>query len=85
MSTSVILFFSGAIMFLFFAVGITIGWTANDFAYGYVQSRQSPNLHPEMYDDDGIVINEELLSVRFVDEEEEEEEDDYYWHEPNYD
>jgi hypothetical protein len=31
-----------------------------------------------MYDDDGIVINEELLSVRFIDEEEEEEEDDYY-------
>jgi hypothetical protein len=31
-----------------------------------------------MYDEDGIVINEELLSVRFIDEEEEEEEDDYY-------
>jgi hypothetical protein len=30
-----------------------------------------------MYDDEGIVINEELLSVRFIDEEEEEE-DDYY-------
>ena len=27
-----------------------------------------------MYDEDGMVINEELLSVRFVDEEEE----DYY-------
>jgi hypothetical protein len=26
------------------------------------------NLHPEMYDEDGIIINEELLSVRFVDD-----------------
>ena len=31
-----------------------------------------------MYDEDGIVINEELLSVRFIEEEEEGEEDDYY-------
>jgi len=30
-----------------------------------------------MYDDEGMVINEELLSVRFVDEEDEQE-DDYY-------
>lgn len=30
-------------------------------------------LHPEMYDEDGQWINEELLSVRFVDEDEEDE------------
>jgi hypothetical protein len=33
--------------------------------------------HPEMYDDEGMVVNEELLSVRFVDEEDPEE-DGYY-------
>lgn len=33
-------------------------------------------MHPEMYDEDGLVINEELLSVRFVDEDE-----DYYYDE----
>jgi hypothetical protein len=32
------------------------------------------NLHPEMYDDEGMVINEELLSVRFVDEDDYEDE-----------
>jgi hypothetical protein len=31
-------------------------------------------LHPEMYDDDGMVINEELYSVKFINE----DEDDYY-------
>jgi hypothetical protein len=30
-----------------------------------------------MYDDEGMVVNEELLSVRFVDEEDPEE-DGYY-------
>ena len=57
---------------LFFIVGVTIGWTANDFLYNMLS--RDDQLHPEMYDEDGIVINEELLSVRFVDEEEE----DYY-------
>ena len=26
--------------------------------------------HPEMYDDNGMVVNEELLTVRFLDEDE---------------
>ena len=33
-------------------------------------------LHPEMYDEDGIVINEELYSVRFINDTE--DQDDYY-------
>ena len=77
MPISETLFFSAAIMIMFFVVGALIGWTANDFAYAFAQSKQQPYLHPEMYDDQGMVINEELLSVRFV-EEDEEEEDDYY-------
>lgn len=70
MSTPVILFFSTLITGLFFIVGITIGWTANDFFYNVLSPDES-YLHPEMYDEDGIVINEELLSVRFVEEDEE--------------
>lgn len=70
MTTSVMLFFSTMITGLFFIVGVTIGWTANDFLYNML-SRED-QLHPEMYDEDGIVINEELLSVRFVDDDEDE-------------
>lgn len=76
MTTPVTLFFSGCFMVLFLIVGIIAGWFINDIVYNFY-NKNNPQLHPEMYDDDGIVINEELLSVRFVDEEEEEE-DDYY-------
>ena len=74
MSTSVILFFSTIITALFFLVGVTIGWTANDFLYNMLA--KDDVMHPEMYDEEGLVINEELLSVRFVDDDE-----DYYYDE----
>ena len=49
------------------ALGTTIGWMANDVFGIYLQAQQPQvQMHPEMYDDDGIVINEELYSVRFV-------------------
>jgi len=77
MSVPVILTFSTILMFLFMVVGGLIGWTANDFLYAYMTTKTNLPNHPEMYDDEGMVINEELLSVRFVDEEDEQE-DDYY-------
>jgi hypothetical protein len=63
---------------LFLIVGIIAGWFINDIVYNFYNKNNSLQLHPEMYDEDGIVINEELLSVRFIEEEEEGEEDDYY-------
>ncbi len=72
MTTPVFLFFSTMITALFFVVGVTIGWTANDFLYNMLAKNDI--LHPEMYDDDGMVINEELYSVKFINE----DEDDYY-------
>lgn len=65
----------GCFVVLFLIVGIITGWFINDIIYNFYNKNNSPQLHPEMYDEDGIVINEELLSVRFI--EEEEEEDDY--------
>ena len=78
MESSTILFFSACFMILFLLVGIIAGWFINDIVYNFTNKNNSVQLHPEMYDDDGIVINEELLSVRFIDEEEEEEEEDDY-------
>lgn len=82
METPTLLFISGCLMVLFLIVGVISGWFINDIVYNLYQ--QKVQMHPEMYDDQGIVINEELLSVRFIDEEEEEE-DDYYWYESDYD
>lgn len=78
MESSTILFFSACFMVLFMVVGIIAGWFINDIVYNLRNQNNYPVLHPEMYDDNGIVINEELLSVRFIEEEGEEEEDDYY-------
>lgn len=77
MTTTVILTFSTILMVLFGIVGGLVGWTANDFLYAYMNTRANLPQHPEMYDDEGMVVNEELLSVRFVDEEDPEE-DGYY-------
>ena len=77
MESSTILFFSACFMILFLLVVIIAGWFINDIVYNFYNKNNIPQLHPEMYDDDGIVINEELLSVRFIDEDEEDE-DDYH-------
>ena len=59
------------------ALGTTIGWIANDVFGIYLQAQQPQvQMHPEMYDDDGIVINEELYSVRFI-ADESYDDDDY--------
>jgi hypothetical protein len=75
MESPTILFFMGCFVVLFLIVGIIAGWFINDIVYNLYNKNNSLQLHPEMYDEDGIFINEELLSVRFI--EEEEEEDDY--------
>jgi hypothetical protein len=68
METATILFFSATASFMFLCVGIVAGWTAKDFMHDYFYTRDEIQYHPEMYDDEGLLINEELLSVKFVDE-----------------
>ena len=77
MTTAVILTFSSILMVLFMIVGTLIGWTANDFLYAYMNTKTNLPTHPEMYDEVGILINEELYSVKFVTEEDDDE-DGYY-------
>jgi len=73
METATILFFSATASFMFLCVGVVAGWTAKDFVHDYFYSKEEVQaLHPEMYDDDGIMINEELLSVKFVEDDEDE-------------
>ena len=48
------------------------GWTANEVKHDqlYAKEIEEQNaMHPEMYDHNGYVLNEELLSVRFTDPE----------------
>ena len=44
------------------------------FVHDYMWSRDEVNAyHPEMYDENGIMLNEELLTVKFINEEDEDE------------
>ncbi len=70
MTDTTILFFSATLSFLFMCVGVIVGWTAKDFAHDYMLSRDEVAYHPEMYDENGNLFNEQLLSVKFINEDE---------------
>jgi Protein of unknown function (DUF2973) len=62
---------------LFFFVGCMLGWIVKQHFYerDYVSSMQ--NIHPEMFDNNGNLIPDEIIAVRFendydYDEDEEE-------------
>lgn len=68
-----ILFFSFLFCLGSFVMGAVIGWFANEYFDNYFSAKLT--YHPEMFDDEGHVINEELLSLRFIEEEDDYEED----------
>ena len=70
------IYFSALTSVLVLLVGGVVGWLGRQAfnEHIYVTAAQTEAMHPEMYDEDGHFINEELLSVRFLDEEELEEE-----------
>jgi len=45
----------------FLLVGVLLGWTVKQ----YLDQTRVPFMHPEMFDGDGNVIPDEILSVRF--------------------
>jgi len=76
MTETVLIYISATASFIFLAVGVIAGWTANEVKHDMLYAKETQNeiLHPEMYDNQGQWINEELLSVRFLNDEELEEE-----------
>ena len=70
MPSAEFLFFSGTSIILSLILGVLIGWVANDFLYDFMHTKRDLPEHPEMYDSNGMVGNEELLTVRFLDEDE---------------
>ena len=61
---SQILFFSGVSIIGFFIVGFLGGWFANDVVAAFLNRQRFPT-HPEMYDENGNVIPDEIHAVRF--------------------
>jgi len=78
MSEASIYFFSGCLMFLFLLLGGLIGgligfiinmWLTNNSE----TEEEYAGYHPEFFDQHGNFINEELISLRIIDEDEEDE------------
>jgi hypothetical protein len=59
---------------LSFLIGMVFGWFANE--YFNPISNHTNHGHPEMYDENGNYITEELIAVRFEEEDDEEDEED---------
>lgn len=74
MTETLFVYISATASFVFLCVGVFAGWTVNEKLHEYMYASQQENVHPEMLDGEGQWINEELLSVRFIDEDEYEEE-----------
>jgi hypothetical protein len=72
MDSSLMLLLTSFMVLGSLVLGTTIGWIANDVFAIYLQAQQPQvQMHPEMYDDDGVMIREELYSVRFMADEDE--------------
>jgi hypothetical protein len=60
METAIVLL-SVAVTALFLLVGTLLGWLVKD----YLDQTRMPFIHPEMFDENGNIIPDEILSVRF--------------------
>jgi hypothetical protein len=58
---------------LSFLIGMVFGWFANEY-FNPVSAHATG--HPEMYDENGNYITEELIAVRFEEEDDEDDEED---------
>ena len=47
---------------LFFIVGIMVGWVAREYMMNY---REIPRPHPEMFDNQGNLIPDEVIAFNF--------------------
>jgi hypothetical protein len=76
MEPAYVVAFSVMFTLLFFMVGGIIGW----LTYRHVLESRPPYLHPEFFDENGQVIPDEVVAVRFeegyFDDDDDDEDDD---------
>ena len=75
MTETMMIFISVTTSFIFLAIGVIFGWVAAEVKQEHMYNvQEEQGVHPEMLNSHGQWINEELLSVRFLNEDEIEEE-----------
>ena len=70
------LVFGSFLIVLFLMVGLMVGWTAREYMMNY---REVPRPHPEMFDNQGNLIPDEVIAFNFenyYDDNQIEEDDD---------
>ena len=76
METSVLLVIFSILCFTFMILGGIIGWLAQQNNYVNMQNRNDAFVHPEMYDENGMLIADEIVALRFENPNDNSEEDD---------
>ena len=67
------LVFGSFLVIMFLLVGIIGGWVARDYMMNY---REIPRPHPEMFDEMGNLVPDEIVAFRFENNYDNDEEDD---------
>lgn len=75
-ATPYILFFCGVGIVGSFMIGLMVGWFGNDIVYAFLNKNRIEPMHPEMFDENGQLIPDEIVAVRFENSEDFEEYDD---------
>ncbi len=76
MESSVLLVIFSMLCFTFLIIGGIIGWLAQQNNYVNMQNRNDAFVHPEMYDENGMLIADEIVALRFENPNDNSEEDD---------
>ena len=50
---------------LFFIMGVLLGWVSREYMMTHQEGPKQIAYHPEFYNKDGDLIDEEIVSVRF--------------------
>ena len=73
MTTVIMLFIALPISFLLFCAGALGGWIARDYMMNY---QEIPRPHPEMFDENGNLVPDEVIAFRFENNYDYDEEDE---------
>tara|TARA_B100000900_G_scaffold285042_1_gene244275 strand:- start:856 stop:1077 length:222 start_codon:yes stop_codon:yes gene_type:complete len=70
---AVSLVFGSFLLIGFLAIGIIGGWVARDYMMNY---QEIPKVHPEMFDQNGNLVPDDIVAFRFENNYDNDEEDD---------
>ncbi len=70
---AVTLVFGSFLLIGFLIVGIIGGWVARDYMLNY---QEIPKVHPEMFDQNGNLVPDDIVAFRFENNYDNDEEDD---------